>query len=70
MEAFYTDIQPVEIPRPKGARQIEAFSPKLGRRLRFYNWSTFRLWLLLEADPSVRMFVNDPAIFKPVRQHF
>ena len=60
MEDFYKDIKPVEIARPKGARQIEAFSPKLGRRLRFYNWSTFRLWLLLEADPGVRMFCERP----------
>lgn len=46
--------------RPRGTRVIEAFSPKLGRRLQCYGDHAFDQWICLEADPSVRTFCERP----------
>lgn len=50
----------VESQRPYGAHRLEAFSAKLNRRLRLYSYSTFDLWLMLEADPAVATFCERP----------
>ena len=44
---------PLDTPRPRGARLLEAFSPKQGRRVRFFDHACFAQWIRLEADPDV-----------------
>ena len=51
---------PVSIPRPRGSRLIEAFSPKLGRRLRCFGRHAFDQWIRLESDPAVLAFCERP----------
>jgi hypothetical protein len=46
--------------RPRGARVIESYSPKLGRRLQCFGEDAFRQWICLEADPSVEAFCERP----------
>jgi hypothetical protein len=52
---------PLETARPRGSRLLEAFSPKLGRRVRLFDHRSFRQWLRLEADPAVLAFCERPA---------
>src|SRR4051794_39022428 len=52
--------RPLQMPRPRGAHRIEAFSPKLGRRLTLHSHAAFRLWLCIESDPSVQAFCERP----------
>lgn len=52
---------PLEAARPPGARLLEAFSPKLGRRVRLFDRAAFHQWIRLEADPSVRSLCERPA---------
>jgi len=47
--------------RPRGVRVIEAYSPKLGRRLQCFGEHAFGQWIRLEADPSVQTFCERPA---------
>lgn len=54
-------IAPLDTPRPRGARLLEGFSPKLSRRVRLYDRATFNLWISLEADPTVQVFCEHPA---------
>jgi hypothetical protein len=51
---------PVALARPRGAHRLEAFSPKLARRLTFYRRALLDQWLLLEADPAVIAFCERP----------
>ena len=60
MENFPKISGPVALVRPPGTHRLEAFSPKLGRRLTFYRRALLDLWLLLEADPSVIAFCERP----------
>ena len=46
--------------RPRGARVIESYSPKLGRRLQCFGEDAFRQWICLEADPSIEAFCERP----------
>jgi hypothetical protein len=46
--------------RPRGMRVIEAYSPKLGRRLQCFGEHVFGQWIRLEADPSVQTFCERP----------
>ncbi len=50
----------LEVSRPRGAHRIEAFSPRLGRRLTLYSHAAFRLWLCIESDPSIQAFCERP----------
>lgn len=50
----------VSTTRPRGARVIESYSPKLGRRLQCFGEAAFRQWLFLEADPSIDIFCERP----------
>lgn len=52
---------PLDAPRPRGARLLEGFSPKLSRSVRLYDRATFNLWISLEADPNVQSFCEHPA---------
>jgi hypothetical protein len=52
---------PLDAPRPRGARLLEGFSPKLSRSIRSYDHATFNLWISLEADPRVLAFCERPA---------
>jgi hypothetical protein len=51
---------PVALARPRGAHRLEAFSPKLARRLTFYRRALLDQWVLLEADPTVIAFCERP----------
>lgn len=46
--------------RPRGARVIESYSLKLGRRLQCFGEEAFRQWIRLEADPTVEAFCERP----------
>jgi hypothetical protein len=52
--------QPVALDRPRGAHKLEAFSPKLNRRLTFSRRCAFDQWILIETDPAVRAFCERP----------
>jgi hypothetical protein len=52
---------PLTATRPRGARLLEAHSPKLGRRLRLFDHLAFSPWIRLEADPAVLTFCERPA---------
>jgi len=52
---------PLTTSRPRGGRQLEARSPKLGRRLRLFDHLAFSQWIGLEADPAVLTFCERPA---------
>jgi hypothetical protein len=52
---------PIDMPRPRGARLIEGFSPKLERRLQFFDHATFAVWIALEATPDVISFCERPS---------
>jgi hypothetical protein len=52
---------PINMPRPRGARLIEGFSPKLGRRLQLFDHAAFSVWIGLEADPKVLSLCERPA---------
>lgn len=46
--------------RPRGIRVIEAYSPKLGRRLQCFGELAFAQWICLEADPAIQTFCERP----------
>lgn len=52
---------PLDMPRPRGARLLEAFSPKLERRWRFFDRASFGQWIRLEADAAVQALCERPA---------
>ncbi len=51
---------PVSVPRPRGSRLIEGYSPKLGRRLKCFGRHAFEQWIRLESDPAVLTFCERP----------
>ena len=51
---------PIKRARPRGARLIEGFSPKLGRRVSCHSRAAFELWLDAEADPHIQTFCERP----------
>jgi len=53
-------VTPMSLPRPRGARLLTAFSPKLGRTVRAFDHAGFDQWIRLEADPSVHAFCEHP----------
>src|SRR5450631_2171444 len=53
---------PLSRSRPRGSRLIEAFSPKLGRRLQCFSDQAFNQWICLEADPSILTFCERPIV--------
>jgi hypothetical protein len=52
---------PMPATRRRGARLLEAHSPKLNRRVRFFDHLAFCQWIRLEADPGVLKFCERPA---------
>ena len=56
---------PLDVPRSPGARLIEAFSPKLERRVQFFDHRSFEQWVCLEADPSVVALCERPTRVGP-----
>ena len=52
---------PLDVPRPRGGRLIEGFSPKLGRLVRLFDHAVAPQWIALEADTSVTAFCEWPA---------
>ena len=53
-------LSAIQTSRPRSSRVIEAFSPKLGRRLHCYGNHAFDQWICLEADPDVLTFCERP----------
>ena len=53
-------VAPLDVPRSRGGRLIETFSPKLGRRAQFFDHPTFAQWIRLEADPTVTSICERP----------
>lgn len=53
-------LMPMSTARPRGARLITAFSPKLGRTVRAFERAEFQQWIRLEADPDVTSFCEHP----------
>lgn len=53
-------VTPISAPRPRGARLLTAFSPKLGRTVRAFDHAAFEQWVRLEVDPSVVAFCEHP----------
>ena len=53
--------KPIEVSRRPWQRRIEVYSPKLKRRVTLFSWATHDAWLLLEADPAVKVFCERPA---------
>jgi hypothetical protein len=51
---------PLTMARPRGARLLEAFSPKLGRRIRVFDYAALDVWISLEADPDVLALCERP----------
>jgi hypothetical protein len=52
---------PIDAARPRGPRLIEAYSPKLGRRVQLFDHGAFAVWIGLEAAPSVISLCERPA---------
>ncbi len=53
-------LSPLSLLRPRGVRVIEAFSPKLGRRLHLFGRDAFDQWIRLESNPAVLTFCERP----------
>ncbi|WP_310632457.1 hypothetical protein [Paraburkholderia sp.] len=60
MENHLKISEPVALARPRGAPRLEAFSPKLSRRVIFFRRTLLDQWILLEADPAVITFCERP----------
>jgi hypothetical protein len=56
----------VSVPRPRGARELIGYSPKLKRRVTLTSRAAFEAWLLLESDPHVVTFCERPILIKTV----
>ncbi len=52
--------KPIEVSRRPWQRRIEVYSPKLKRRLTLFSSAAHDAWLLLEADPAVKIFCERP----------
>jgi len=50
--------------RPGGARVIETYSLKLGRRLQCFGEAAFEQWVRLEVDPTIQTFCERPLDLK------
>lgn len=53
-------LTPMSTPRPRAARLLTAFSPKLGRTVRAFDRAAFEQWIRLEVDPGVISFCEHP----------
>ena len=53
-------VTPMSTPRPRSARLLTAFSPKLGRTVRAFDHAAFEQWVRLEVDPGVISFCEHP----------
>ena len=49
-------VTPTIATRPRGARLLTAFSPKLGRTVRAFDHAAFEQWICLEVDPGIVSF--------------
>ncbi|MGF6292913.1 hypothetical protein QFZ98_004774 [Paraburkholderia youngii] len=52
------NFEPLALPRPRGAHRHDVFSPKFWRRLTLYRRNAFEAWLMLEADPAIKISVK------------
>ena len=53
-------VTPMGAPRPRGARLLTAYSPKLGRTIRAFDHAAFQQWIRLEVDPGIVSFCEHP----------
>jgi hypothetical protein len=51
---------PMSTARPRSARLLTGFSPKLARTVRAFDHVGFDQWIRLEADPAVIAFCEHP----------
>lgn len=56
---------PLPATKSRAARLIEAFSPKLGRRVTLHDPMDFSQWVRLEADADVLGYCERPARSAP-----
>lgn len=52
---------PISTARPRASRLIEAYSPKLSRRVQLFDHASFAVWIGLEASPTVTSLCERPA---------
>ncbi len=52
---------PIIAARPRAARLLEGYSPKLGRRVQLFDHAAFAVWIGLEADAAVIALCERPA---------
>ena len=52
---------PISVARPRAARLLEGYSPKLGRRVQLFDHAAFAVWIGLEAAPAVISLCERPA---------
>ena len=55
-------VKPIKQRRSRGSRRIEAFSPKLNRRIHLSSRAAVELWLTLESDPTILTFCERPIV--------
>lgn len=55
---------PISTSRPRGARRIDVYGPKINRRVQCFSEAAYRQWVALEADPSVLMYCERPAFLQ------
>ena len=51
---------PISTSRPRGTRLLTAFSPKLERTVRAFDYPGLEQWVRLEADPALSTFCEHP----------
>jgi len=61
-------FRPLDVSRPHHSHLMIAWSPKLGRRMTFYQALMRDAWVWLEVDPCVRTFCEWPHSTKGLRR--
>jgi hypothetical protein len=57
--------EPIDMARPQGARLLEAFSPKLGRRIRHFDRAVFEFWVVWRQTRASRRSASAQCGFAP-----
>lgn len=53
-------VAALPLPRPRGSRLLQGFSPSLARPVQFASRAAFEHWIWLEANADVRTFCERP----------
>lgn len=54
-------VRPLASARSGRRRRIEAFSPKIGRRVSLWSYTSYRVWIAAEANPQISSLCEHPA---------